>query len=345
MDNKSLLDKLEKQLLDKQEFVSLISSYTESDAEYAAQKARGIAQSIYGNSVYIRGLIEVSNYCKNDCYYCGIRRSNRACERYRLTKEDILECCEHGYELGLHTFVLQGGEDLHYTCGEICDIIRSIKKRFPDCCVTLSIGEKSYEEYKAYREAGADRYLLRHETANEWHYSKLHPESMSLKNRMNCLSQLKELGYQTGAGMMVGTPFQTAEHLAEDMLYLGTLQPHMVGIGPFIPHKDTPFAKEKSGDVDLTVFLLSLTRIMLPHALIPATTALGTASGTGRERGILAGANVIMPNLSPMSVRKKYMLYDGKISTGSESADALKDLAERMESIGYRIDLSRGDHK
>lgn len=341
-----LADRLERdRILTKEEFTALIENRSDKLAEYVFEKARRIRHRIYGKDVYIRGLIEFTNYCGNDCLYCGIRRSNKNADRYRLTKEDILECCETGHSLGFRTFVLQGGEDGFYTDDMLVDIIKAVKKIYPDCALTLSIGEKSRESYEKYFDAGADRYLLRHETADSCHYSKLHPTSLSLENRKRCLYDLKEIGYQTGSGFMVGSPFQTAECLAEDMIFLHELQPHMVGIGPFIPHHDTPFADEKQGTLELTLFMLGLLRLMLPNVLLPATTALGTIDPNGREMGILAGANVVMPNLSPKGVRKKYLLYDNKICTGDEAAECRQCLERRMNIIGYRIAVSRGDFK
>lgn len=341
-----LVDRLERdRILTKEEFTALIENRSDKLAEYVFEKARRIRHRIYGKDVYIRGLIEFTNYCGNDCLYCGIRRSNKNADRYRLTKEDILECCETGHSLGFRTFVLQGGEDGFYTDDMLVDIIKAVKKIYPDCALTLSIGEKSRESYEKYFDAGADRYLLRHETADSCHYSKLHPTSLSLENRKRCLYDLKEIGYQTGSGFMVGSPFQTAECLAEDMIFLHELQPHMVGIGPFIPHHDTPFADEKQGTLELTLFMLGLLRLMLPNVLLPATTALGTIDPNGREMGILAGANVVMPNLSPKGVRKKYLLYDNKICTGDEAAECRQCLERRMNKIGYRIAVSRGDFK
>lgn len=341
-----LADRLERdRILTKEEFTALIENRSDKLAEYVFEKARRIRHRIYGKDVYIRGLIEFTNYCGNDCLYCGIRRSNKNADRYRLTREDILECCETGHSLGFRTFVLQGGEDGFYTDDMLVDIIKAVKKIYPDCALTLSIGEKSRESYEKYFDAGADRYLLRHETADSCHYSKLHPTSLSLENRKRCLYDLKEIGYQTGSGFMVGSPFQTAECLAEDMIFLHELQPHMVGIGPFIPHHDTPFADEKQGTLELTLFMLGLLRLMLPNVLLPATTALGTIDPNGREMGILAGANVVMPNLSPKGVRKKYLLYDNKICTGDEAAECRQCLERRMNKIGYRIAVSRGDFK
>lgn len=341
-----LIDKLEKEkILTKREFITLIDRFDDETAEYAAKKAREIRENVYGKDVYIRGLIEFTNYCKNDCYYCGIRRSNTCAERYRLSKEQILFCCEQGYELGLRTFVLQGGEDPFYTDEALAGIVASIKTSYPDCAITLSIGERSAQSYRKLHEAGADRFLLRHETANDAHYAKLHPAAQTLQSRKECLWNLKKIGYQVGTGFMVGSPGQTSENLAEDLLFLKELDPQMVGIGPFIPHHDTPFANEPRGTVQMTTFLISLIRIMLVSVLLPATTALGTIDGNGREAGILAGANVVMPNLSPVDVRSKYLLYDNKICTGDESAQCLRCMAARMKKIGYTVVVARGDYK
>lgn len=343
---KELIDKLyETNSLSPEELKILIDNRNPEVAEYLFEKARAVRVENYGYDVYIRGLIEFTNYCKNDCYYCGIRRSNCKANRYRLTKEEILECCQVGYDLGFRTFVLQGGEDEYFTDEKIIDIVDSIKTRYPDCALTLSIGEKSYKSYKAYFDAGADRYLLRHETANPDHYRKLHPKAQSLENRKHCLYNLKIIGYQVGCGFMVGSPYQTTDCLVEDLIFIKELEPHMIGIGPFIPHKDTPFAHKEGGSLELTLFLLAIIRLMLPAVLLPATTALGTIHPRGRELGLMAGANVVMANLSPKYVRKKYMLYNNKISTGDEAAESLNDLKKRIEAIGYQISVSRGDHK
>ena len=345
-DVKVLIDKLnETKHLGKDEWVSVFMDYTDSERAYAAEIARGISLAHYGNKIFIRGIVEFSNICRNDCYYCGIRRSNTDAQRYRLTAEEILECCDEGYELGFRTFVLQSGEDKSYTNESLCDIVRRIKAAYPDCAVTLSLGELEHDEYKALREAGADRYLLRHETADRAHYEKLHPSEMSWQHRMDCLADLKALGYQTGAGIMVGSPFQTAECLAEDMLFFERFKPEMIGIGPFLPHKDTPFRDEPKGSYELTLFLLSLCRILLPRVLLPATTALGTIRPDGREQGVKAGANVIVPNLSPMAVRKKYMLYNDKLGTESEAAESVNNIKERMRAIGYEVAITRGDYQ
>ena len=306
--------------------------------------AQQTAQKSFGKRIFVRGLIEFTNYCKNDCYYCGIRRSNKNAARYRLTQEEILECCRAGYGLGFRTFVLQGGEDYFYSDEDIAAIVRAIKAQHPDCAVTLSIGERSRETYALWKKAGADRYLLRHETADFAHYAKLHPAELSAKNRQNCLYTLKELGYQAGAGFMVGSPCQTAENLADDLMFLQKLRPQMIGIGPFIPHHDTPFKDEPAGSVELTLVLLAVLRLLFPHVLLPATTALGTLAPGGRLLGIKAGANVIMPNLSPQNVRGKYLLYDNKLHTGAEAAEALNELQREVASIGYRIVSARGDY-
>ena len=343
---KQLIDKLyHTTKLEPDEYKALIDNRNEELCGYLSEKAREVRIRHYGHDVYIRGLIEFTNYCRNDCYYCGIRKSNKSLERYRLTEEQILECCRTGYGLGFRTFVLQGGEDGYYTDEKMVSIIRSIKEEFPDCAVTLSIGERSYDSYRAFFDAGADRYLLRHETANTEHYKKLHPKSLSPDNRKQCLYNLKEIGYQVGCGFMVGSPFQNTDCLVEDLLFIKKLNPHMVGTGPYIPHHATPFANKEAGTLELTLFLIGIIRLMLPDVLLPATTALGTIHPKGRELGILAGANVVMPNLSPRSVREKYMLYDNKICTGEEAAECLCCIKKRMESIGYRVTVSRGDHK
>ena len=329
--------------LETSEYEFLIVGRTPEAAGRLAESAVRLRRSIYGNDVFIRGLIEISNICRNDCLYCGIRRSNARCQRYRLTEEEILECCREGYDLGFRTFVLQGGEDGFFQDDRLCALLHAIKKAHPDCAVTLSLGERSRESYQRLFDAGADRYLLRHETASKEHYEKLHPPELSFENRMRCLRDLKETGYQTGCGFMVGSPFQTPADLARDLYFIQEFQPQMCGIGPFIPHADTPFGKEPPGTVELTCYLLSIIRLIRPNILLPATTALGTLDPSGREKGILAGANVVMPNLSPASVRKKYMLYDNKVSDGAESAQCVSSLAERMAAIGYRIVTDRGD--
>lgn len=316
---------------------------TEEEAEYLYKNAREVCEEHYGKKVFTRGLIEFTNYCRNNCYYCGIRRGNQKAERYRLEKEEIYACAEEGYALGFRTFVLQGGEDGYYTKEKLGEIIHEIKKMHPDCAVTLSFGEWDYETYKYWRTCGADRYLLRHETADRAHYQMLHPDSMSFSHRMECLHMLKELGYQTGAGFMIGSPGQTPDLILKDLKYLRDLRPHMIGIGPFIPQKDTPFANEKSGTLLMTLKLLSILRLMFPKMLLPATTALGTIHPKGRELGILAGANVVMPNLSPTKVRSKYLLYDNKICTGDESAQCRHCLEGRMQAIGCELCVDRGD--
>lgn len=341
-----LIDKLHKERsLSKEEWAALISGRTPGLSEYLFPLAREERKRYYGTDVYIRGLIEFTNYCRNDCLYCGIRKSNSHAHRYRLSEEDILSCCRTGYSLGFRTFVLQGGEDGYYTDERMVHLIHLIKGQYPDCALTLSIGERPFESYKRFFDAGADRYLLRHETADFSHYKSLHPPALCAETRQECLWNLKKIGYQTGTGFMVGSPHQTAEHLAEDMLFIKRLNPHMVGIGPFIPHHDTPFSGEPAGTLELTLFMLGLLRLMLPKVLLPATTALGTIAENGRELGILAGANVVMPNLSPAGVRRDYSLYDNKICTGDEAAESRKSLEKRIASIGYRVVTARGDSK
>ena len=327
------------------EYEKLIEGRNDEAAKLLRRLAVETRQKIYGNDVYVRGLIEISNICRNDCYYCGIRRSNTHCERYRLSPEEIIACSDEGYELGFRTFVLQGGEDNFFTDEILGGIVRRIKARHGDCAVTLSMGERSFESYKFLKDCGADRYLLRHETADPEHYGKIHPSSMSYENRVKCLHNLRELGYQAGCGFMVGSPFQTEKNLAQDLKFIEDFKPDMCGIGPFIPHKDTPFKNFSAGSLELTCYLLSIIRLIYPPVLLPATTALGTISPTGREQGILSGANVVMPNLSPVSVRKKYELYDNKICTGEESAQCRECLSNRMKKIGYEIVISRGDVK
>ena len=326
-----------------EELASLIED--ETATEVLGKEADEVRRANYGTEVYVRGLIEFSNYCKNDCYYCGIRKGNQKADRYRLSFDDILSCCEEGFQLGFRTFVLQGGEDPWYTDEKVCQIVSAIKERFPECAVTLSIGEKSKESYQAYFNAGAERYLLRHETADPVHYQKLHPDSMSLENRKRCLFDLKEIGYQVGSGFMVGSPYQTAENLVSDLRFLQELQPDMIGIGPYITHQDTPFAKFPSGSLTKTLRLVSILRLLFPYALIPSTTALGTIHPEGRELGLKAGGNVVMPNLSPVSVRKKYELYENKICTGEEAAQCRGCLEARVKRAGYQIVTARGDVK
>lgn len=330
--------------LSEKEYELLIMEHDEEDAAYAASLADAVRRQHYGTDIYVRGLIEVGNICRNDCYYCGIRRSNKKADRYALTNEQILLCAEEGYRLGYRTFVMQGGEG-SLPLERILQNVEAIKHHFPDAAVTLSLGEYERDAYQAMFDAGADRYLLRHETADREHYQKLHPDGMSFEHRMRCLQDLKEIGFQTGCGFMVGSPYQTAHHLAKDLKFIEEFSPQMCGIGPFIPHKDTIFRDEPAGSVSLTIYLLSLIRLIKPNILLPATTALGTLDPLGREKGVLAGANVIMPNLPPYEVRPKYELYDHKISTGEESAQSRKNLEKRMEAIGFRVVTARGDYK
>ena len=331
-----MIEKLSKQRNLSDDELLLILNTNKYDKELFC-RADEIRRKIYGDKVYIRGLIEFTNYCKNDCYYCGIRNSNKTAERYRLSKEDILACCKEGYSLGFRTFVLQGGEDSFYTDELLCSVISEIRKNYPDCAITLSIGEKKKQSYKAFFEAGANRYLLRHETADNAHYSKLHPAYMSLENRKRCLFDLKEIGYQVGSGFMVGSPFQTIDNIISDLRFLQELKPDMIGIGPYITHAETPFAGYSNGSLELTLRLISILRLLFPYALIPSTTALGTIAPNGRELGLKAGANVVMPNLSPVKFRKLYDLYENKICTGEEAAQCRGCLEQRVKNAGYQI--------
>ncbi|MBE6688780.1 MAG: [FeFe] hydrogenase H-cluster radical SAM maturase HydE [Ruminococcaceae bacterium] len=343
--NIQLIDKLKlEHELSHEEYLTLLETMDADDENYLFSCAVNAVKSVYGNKIFIRGLIEVTNHCKNDCYYCGIRRSNTNVCRYRLTKDDIMQCCETGYEIGFRTFVMQGGEDALFTDSFMCEVISEIKKKYPDCAVTLSLGERSYQSYKAMKEAGADRYLLRHESIDPVHYSLLHPPALTIENRKKCLYDLKSLGYQVGCGIMVGSPYQTLEHIAKDLLFIQEFKPHMIGIGPFIPHHQTPFKEFEAGSVQLTLRLLAIVRLIDPKSLIPATTALNSLDPEGRIKGIKAGANVVMPNLSPEDVRADYALYDNKAYTACESAQALEKLKEQFRGIGYEIQTARGDY-
>lgn len=323
----------------------ILESKDEEGVKSLFAQAREVADSVYGKKVFIRGLIEISSHCKNDCLYCGLRRSQKSAVRYRLTDEQIMDCCDKGHRLGFRTFVLQGGEDAWFDDTRMVRIVSEIRRRYPDCAITLSLGERSDESYQRLFDAGANRYLLRHETADADHYGKLHPADMSFENRMRCLETLKEIGYQVGCGFMVGSPFQTTETIYKDLQFIRSFQPQMVGIGPFIPAHDTPFADRPQGSVETTLRLLSIIRLLHPQVLLPATTALGTLHPLGRERGIMAGANVVMPNLSPTEHRKDYAIYDNKICTGDEAAECRNCTEYRMRAIGYETVVDRGDYK
>ena len=345
MDNHERIDAAARgRVLPAEELAQLLGSFTDEDLEYASMLARTVAQRVFGKTVYLRGIVEFTNYCKNNCLYCGIRRDNKNACRYRLSREEILTCCRDGYAGGFRTFVLQGGEDPYFNDERMCGIVSDIRAAFPDCAITLSLGERSCESYRLLRQAGADRYLLRHETADAAHYALLHPAEQTFQNRMDCLQMLRELGFQVGCGCMVGSPYQTPLHLAKDLIFMAQFRPQMIGLGPFIPHHDTPFRDEAAGTVRQSLMMLALCRLMLPEVLLPATTALGTLDPIGRERGILAGANVIMPNLSPVSVREKYLLYDNKLFSGDDPETSRRSIEQRVASIGYRVVLGRGDH-
>ena len=331
--------------LSRDDLSLLLTTDDREVVEYLRDSAREVGDNVYGKRIFMRGLIELTSYCKNDCFYCGLRRSNRTAVRYRLADEEIYECCEIGYRLGFRTFVMQGGEDGWFDDKRMCRIVSTIRGRYTDCAITLSLGERSRESYQALYDAGANRYLLRHETASPEHYAQLHPSEMSWQNRMDCLHNLKEIGYQVGCGFMVGSPFQTVDTLYADLQFIRLFQPHMVGIGPFISAHDTPFAGQPNGKVETTLRLLSIIRLLHPHVLLPATTALGTLHPKGREMGILHGANVVMPNLSPRQHRKDYAIYDNKICTGDESAECRACMEQRMRKIGYETVVDRGDFK
>ena len=343
---KELIERLERERdLTNAEFAVLLDQSSGADRDFLFERARAVRDAHYGRKVYIRGLIELTNYCKNDCLYCGIRKSNASCERYRLTKEQILSCCESGYALGFRTFVLQGGEDGWYTDERMTDIVRAMRQAYPDCAITLSLGERGRESFKRLYDAGANRYLLRHETADEAHYARLHPVSMTLTHRLQCLRDLREIGFQTGAGFMVGSPYQTTECIVRDFRFLQELKPQMVGLGPFIPHHATPFKDFPAGSTERTLLCLSIVRLLLPNVLLPATTALATIDGDGRIKGMNAGCNVVMPNLSPLEDRSKYLLYDNKASSGDEAAESLRALREHLAAAGYEVVIDRGDYK
>ena len=343
---KELIERLERERdLTNAEFAVLLDQSSGADRDFLFERARAVRDAYYGRKVYIRGLIELTNYCKNDCLYCGIRKSNVSCERYRLTKEQILSCCESGYALGFRTFVLQGGEDGWYTDERMTDIVRAMRQAYPDCAITLSLGERGRESFKRLYDAGANRYLLRHETADEAHYARLHPVSMTLTHRLQCLRDLKEIGFQTGAGFMVGSPYQTTECIVRDFRFLQELKPQMVGLGPFIPHHATPLKDFPAGSTERTLLCLSIVRLLLPNVLLPATTALATIDGDGRIKGMNAGCNVVMPNLSPLEDRSKYLLYDNKASSGDEAGESLRALREHLAAAGYEVVIDRGDYK
>ena len=345
MDNRERITLLrEKGILSREDFTALLTTMTHDDEEFLYEQAREVREEIYGKDVYIRGLIEFTNYCRKDCLYCGIRASNKECDRYRLTKDQIMECAGTGYELGFRTFVLQGGEDMTFTDEEMCSIISDLRKGWPDCAITLSVGERERKTYEAYFEAGADRFLLRHESITPGHYSQLHGGKLGIDTRVKCLKDLKDIGFQTGCGIMIGSPGQKVEHLVNDLEFMKEFKPQMVGMGPFIPHAQTPFKDEPAGSLEDTLHMLGIVRLMLPDVLLPATTALGTIIPDGRELGLLAGANVVMPNLSPKQFRSKYTLYNGKLATGEEAAESVEKLRRKVESTGYRVVTARGDH-
>lgn len=341
---RNLIDKLAlTNDLSSEELLYILDNLDEESKKYLIEKAHETRMKVYGDKVYIRGLIEFTNYCSRNCIYCGIRAENKNADRYRLTLEDILECADLGDQLGYKTFVLQGGEDPYYTDERLVEIIKAIKERHPKSAITISLGERSYESYKKLYDAGADRYLLRHETATKELYDRFHPKT-SFENRRQCLYNLREIGYQIGAGFMVGLPGQEHKDLVNDLRFIKELNPHMCGLGPFIPHKDTALKDYKAGTLEKTITMLALVRLLVPNILLPATTALGSINPLGRELGIKAGANVVMPNLSPRRVREKYSLYDGKICTGDEAAECRHCIENRIRNAGFQLDITRGDN-
>ena len=343
--NRERIDLLNREKhLSFEDWQALLSTWTDGDRVYAGELGGELARRRFGRKIFMRGIVEFSNCCRNDCLYCGLRRSNRNLERYRLREEEIFACCAAGYANGFRTFVLQGGEDPQFSTERMVKVVAELRRHYPDCAVTLSIGELERADYQRLYDAGADRYLLRHETADETHYGRLHPAELSWNHRMNCLKTLKEIGYQTGCGMMVGSPFQKTSDLVEDLMFMKDFKPAMIGIGPFIPHHDTPFRDHPAGRAEDTLFLLSVIRLMHPKVLLPATTALGTVQGDGREQGVLAGANVVMPNISPSDVRKNYLLYDNKIGTKDDASESVRRLKNSMAAIGYEVVEARGDY-
>lgn len=345
LNNHELIDKLEAtHSLDESEYFQLLSDDLPSEeAEYLRQRARDVTDKIFGRDVRIRGLIEVTNVCRNDCYYCGLRHSNKRLKRYTLSKEQILDCCRSGHEIGFRTFVLQGGENPALSVDQVEEIVKLIHSEFPDSAITLSLGEWSDEAYVKFKEAGATRYLLRQESITSEHYSKLHPDLMSLENRIRCLKTLKRLGYQTGTGIMVGAPFQTVDDIIRDLIFMTELQPEMIGIGPFLPHSDTPFGKHAPGELKLTLKLISILRLMFQHANIPSTTALASLDTNGRISGLQAGANVVMPNLTLGAYRKQYSLYNNKAAFGLESAEGIGLLRQELAKADLYITTEKGD--
>ena len=342
---KHIIDRLcSRHSLDRQEYLELLQCNDVDTMDYLRSQAQSATLERFGRDVYVRGLIEITNECRNNCLYCGIRQANKMVARYSLSQATILDCCQQGYELGFRTFVLQGGENPQMTDEWVEDTVARIHSRYPDCAITLSLGERSLQAYKAFFKAGASRYLLRHETITDSHYRRLHPTDMSLQNRIQCLHDLKEIGYQTGTGIMVGSTYKNLEKIADDLKFIEEFKPQMIGIGPFIPHAQTPFAGASAGSVELTLKLISIFRLMSPSALIPSTTALASLSADGRCQGILAGANVVMPNLSPPTFRGQYSLYNNKAAFGSESAEGLRLLQEELNTINYNISTERGDY-
>jgi len=340
----AIVDGLEKNHVGKAEdYLYLLNNINEENRQYLSNAALRVKEEFYGKEIYIRGIVEFSNFCKQNCLYCGIRKDNAHVDRYRLSHKEIVEACRKGYALGYRTFVLQSGEDPYFTDDRVVAIIKDIRDNFKDAAITLSLGEKTKRSYKKFYDAGADRYLLRHETANEKLYDKLH-ENMTFQNRKECLYDLKEIGYQVGAGLMVGSPGQKKTDLIDDLRFLKELKPQMVGMGPYLTHKETPLKDSENGSLTETLVMLSLVRLILPEVLLPATTAVGTIDDYGREQAILAGCNVVMPNISPMEVRKKYELYENKICVDDQPEECRFCIEGRVKCTGSTLNMCRGDH-
>lgn len=326
--------------LEREELIALLED--ENCNQNLFEAADSVRKNFVGDEIHLRGLIEFSNICKNNCCYCGLRRDNRKISRYRLENAEILELAAHGAAMGLKTIVLQSGEDAYYGCERLCEIIRGIKRL--NVALTLSIGEKSLEDYQAYHAAGADRFLLRIETTDRTLYERHDPE-MSWEARRQCLTDLRRAGLEVGSGCLVGLPGQTVASLADDILFFKEIEADMIGIGPFIPHPDTPLGDASGGRLETALKVMALTRLLLPDINIPATTAMETLAQDGQIRALKAGANVIMPNITLTDYRRYYELYPGKSATGYTPDESLKKVVAKIESIGRKVALGFGFHE
>ena len=329
----------------RDEIVEILAKDNADEIFHLADETR---KNFVGDEVHLRGLIEFSNICKRNCKYCGLQSGNKTVERYRLSEEEIINFAKKGVSYGYKTIVLQSGEDDFFDADRMCKIIRQIKNL--DVALTLSIGEKSYDEYKAYKEAGANRYLLRIETTDEKLYSKLHP-NMSFENRVNCLDNLKKLGFELGSGCLVGLPEQSNESLANDILFFEDIKADMIGIGPFIPHEQTPLWVENESDFEKSekfekaLRVMALVRIIMKNINIPATTAMETINPNGRIIALKSGANVVMPNITEGDYRKKYEIYPGKICLNDTPAHCRGCIEGKIKSIGRYISNDYGFSK